>query len=233
MAVDLVNGQLFEALLLREDGNLDAFVRFLDGLSQIERAKLISSLLRHLTTTFFNKAGGDAENSGQKPVISAVAGLISKVAQDEASQKSCLAGWLTGPVGAGPDANIYIRRAVFASLAKDEHQLFEVLEKSMEQFGDDLYVKHTPMLQQEGRASSLSPSHCDSLTLSSTCTSRSTWCWISQPSITPEIQIHPSVAYLPRHGIEPAQLRSGHREVSRHGCGRSSFVAWSRERNKA
>lgn len=148
----MINGQIFESLLLRKDGDLKAFARLLDGLSPTERVKLISSLLRYLTSTFFNKPG-DFEATSQNPVISAVAGLISKVSQDEDSQKSYLVGWLTGPVGAGPDANISIRRAVFACLAKDENHLFDVLDKSMGEFGDDLYIKHTPMLQQEGGGS--------------------------------------------------------------------------------
>lgn len=146
----MIHGQIFESLLLREDGDLKAFIRLHDGLSPTERVKLISSLLRYLTSTFFNKPGG-FEAPSQSPVISAIAGLIRKVAQDNDSQKTCLVGWLTGPVGAGPDANISIRRAVFACLAKDENHLFDVLDKSMGQFGDDLYIKHTPMLQQEGR----------------------------------------------------------------------------------
>ena len=146
----MINGQLFDALLLSEDGDLKAFIRLLEGLSPIERIKLFSSLLRHLTSTCFNKPG-DLEPSSRNPAISAVAGLIGKIAHDEALKRTCLAGWLVGPIGAGPDANIAIRRAVFACLAKDENHLFDVLDKSMDQFGDDLYIKHTPMLQQEGK----------------------------------------------------------------------------------
>lgn len=146
----MINGQVFDALLLREDGDLKAFNRLLDGLSPNDRVRLFSSLLRHLTSAFFNKPSY-YETSSRDPVISGVAGLISEVVHDEDSRKACLVGWLTGPVGAGPDANIAIRRAVFACLAKDEHHLFDVLDKSMNQFGEDLYIKHTPMLQQEGR----------------------------------------------------------------------------------
>ena len=145
----MINGQLFNTLLLSEDGDLKAFICLLEGLSPTERVKLFSSLLRHLTSTFFSKPG-DLEPSSRNPAISAVAGLLSKITHDEALKRTCLAGWLVGPIGAGPDANIAIRRAVFACLAKDENNLFDVLDKSMDQFGDDLYIKHTPMLQQEG-----------------------------------------------------------------------------------
>lgn len=147
----MVNGQLFEALLLREDGDLEAFNRLLVGLPLTERMKLFSSLLRYLTSTFFDKPSV-ADPSTNDPVISAVAGLICKATPDETFKKTCIVDWLIGPVGAGPDGDIAIRRAVFACLAKDEHSLADALEKSMEQFGDDLYIKHTPMLQHQGRA---------------------------------------------------------------------------------
>lgn len=112
--------------------------------------KLFSSLLRYLTSIFFDKPSV-ADLSSKDPVISAVAGLICKVTPDETFKKTCIVDWLIGPIGAGPDGNIAIRRAVFACLVKDESSLADALEKSMEQFGDDLYIKHTPMLQHQGR----------------------------------------------------------------------------------
>lgn len=208
----MINGKLFDALLLRDDGDLKAFIRLLEGLSQTERVKLFSSLLRHLTSTFFNKPG-DLETFSQTPVISAVAGLISKLAHDEALKRTCLAGWLVGPIGAGPDANIAIRRAVFACLAKDENHLFDVSDESLGQFGDDLYIKHTPMLQQEGRESLYPLAHevLDQLTRPSPCSCRSSWRWIPQSTVPPEVKNPSPLADLPFHGLEPTQLYSGHR----------------------
>ncbi len=37
-------------------------------------------------------------------------------------------------------------------LADDKEAITTVLEKSIGQFGDQLYIKHTPILQQEGRS---------------------------------------------------------------------------------
>lgn len=152
----MINGHLFETLLLREDGDLEAFNRLFARLPLTERMKLFSSLLLYLTSTFFNKPN-ISESSSRDPIISAVASLICKVTPDETFTKTCIVDWLVGPVGAGPDGNIAIRRAVFACLAKNEQSLADVLEKSMEQFGDELYIKHTPMLQHQGRAPHYSP----------------------------------------------------------------------------
>ncbi|SPN96856.1 related to TEL2 Protein involved in controlling telomere length and position effect [Cephalotrichum gorgonifer] len=130
---EVINGQLFDALLLRKDGNLKAFIRLLGALSPAERGRVFYSLLQYLTSTFFGKPSTE-EASTQSPVISAAAGLIRQVAYDDAFKKTYIVDWLAGPVGAGPGANIAIRRAVFACLAADEHHLADVLEKSMDQF---------------------------------------------------------------------------------------------------
>ena len=53
--------------------------------------------------------------------------------------------------GAGVGDGIGIRRAVVAVLAKDKEAITTVLEKSVNQFGDQLYIKHTAVLQQEGK----------------------------------------------------------------------------------
>jgi telomere length regulation protein len=37
-----------------------------------------------------------------------------------------------------------------AVISQDRDDLVAVLEKSLSQFGDQLYIKHSPMLQQEG-----------------------------------------------------------------------------------
>jgi len=48
------------------------------------------------------------------------------------------------------DGGIEIRRAMVAVVAQNTESLAQVLEKAINQFGDQLYIKHTPMLQQEG-----------------------------------------------------------------------------------
>lgn len=58
--------------------------------------------------------------------------------------------WLTGSSGAGLGEGVGIRRAAVAVIAQNKDDLVMVLEKSLGQFGDQLYIKHSPMLQQEG-----------------------------------------------------------------------------------
>ena len=59
--------------------------------------------------------------------------------------------WLTSSSAAGVGEEVGIRRAVLAVVAQEKEDICTVVEKSINQFGDQLYIKHSPMLQQEGR----------------------------------------------------------------------------------
>ena len=71
------------------------------------------------------------------------------MAKNEA-RKSHIITWLTSSSGAGVGDGISIRRSVIVALAEDKNDIEMVLEKSLKQFGDQLYIKHTPTMQQEG-----------------------------------------------------------------------------------
>jgi telomere length regulation protein len=82
--------------------------------------------------------------------VSAAAGLITSVLAKDESRKGHLVTWLTSSSGAGVGDGIAIRRAVVAALAKDSNDVETVLDKGLRQFGDQLYIRHTPTIQQEG-----------------------------------------------------------------------------------
>jgi telomere length regulation protein len=84
-------------------------------------------------------------------IVSAAAGLINLMLANEESRKSHLIAWLTSSSGAGIGDGIAIRRAAVAALAADKNDIESVLEKSLHQFGDQLYIRHTPAMQQEGK----------------------------------------------------------------------------------
>lgn len=83
-------------------------------------------------------------------VVSAVAGLVYLVLNDQDSRKTCLNSWLTSSSGAGVGEGIAIRRASVIALSRSKNDMESVFEKSLQQFGDQLYIKHTPIMQQEG-----------------------------------------------------------------------------------
>ena len=57
---------------------------------------------------------------------------------------------MTGLPGAGIGEPISIRRAAIAAVSHSKYDMEAILEKSMQQFGDQLYIKHTPSMQQDG-----------------------------------------------------------------------------------
>ena len=85
------------------------------------------------------------------PAIWAAAGALKILTGKDEVRKDHLSSWLTASPGAGIGDGCGIRRAALAVLADDREALITVLEKSMSQFGDLLYMRHTPIVQQEGK----------------------------------------------------------------------------------
>lgn len=107
-------------------------------------------ILKFLADTHLNSAD-TTDATGDYPVIWAAASALKHIIGDDEVRKGHLLGWLTGTPGAGLGEECGIRRAAIAVLADDREAITTVLEKSLSQFGDQLYIKHTPMLQQEGK----------------------------------------------------------------------------------
>lgn len=119
-------------------------------LSQLEQKRVLYAVLRHLSESSLNKLG-IADTPEASTIIGAAAGVVEKLVENETSRKNHLVVWLTGATGAGLGDAVGIRRAVLAVLAQDREAITTVLEKSLHQFGDELYIRHSPVLQQEGR----------------------------------------------------------------------------------
>lgn len=122
-----------------------------DNLPHSEQRTVLFSLLKALSDLYLNKLDY-SDASQEKVVISAVAGVIAEVVINEPKHASLLVTWLTSATGAGLGDAIGMRRAVLAVLASDKDNIISVFEKSLGQFGDYLYIRHTPMLQQEVHA---------------------------------------------------------------------------------
>ncbi|KAM7217406.1 DNA replication checkpoint protein tel2 [Rhypophila decipiens] len=123
----------------------------LEALRPTEQRKVLFTVLRILSQDYLNRLG-DSHKDTSKPVISSSASAISNIMGSNESLRSHLVEWLTSSSGAGLGEGIGIRRAVLAVVAQDKDSIVTVLEKSISQFGDQLYIKHSPILQQEVHA---------------------------------------------------------------------------------
>lgn len=117
-----------------------------------EKRTCLTSLLRVLSTHFV--AGYPTDNLGnwwaaECKQVSGAAALLSIFAEDE-SCKHSLIEWLLPSTGAGIGEAIGIRRVVLLVIEQDPFAMAEVFEKTLSQFADKLWIRHTPVVRQEG-----------------------------------------------------------------------------------
>lgn len=124
------------------------------SLANTEQRTLLFSILKIIADVHLNELNNSTPSEEQKK-ISAVAGIIKSLVADDTKYLSHLVTWLTSANGAGLGDTIGIRRAVLAVLSSDRDSIASVFEKSLSQFGDYLYIRHTPVLQQEGMQNSM------------------------------------------------------------------------------
>ncbi|KAF4431795.1 DNA replication checkpoint tel2 [Fusarium acutatum] len=135
-----------DGLLLSKRNSISTFIQL--ALSQHRTSKKVFHiLLQHLSQKYLNCLS--LEDTRPDDKVSAVAGLLMEVALSDETRRDVLINWCASSSGAGVGHGVGIRRAVVAALARDREAITTVLEKSMAQFGDELYIRHSAMLQQD------------------------------------------------------------------------------------
>lgn len=155
MITDVIFESLLNQLLRGEETQPDALDRLLGHIPQSEQRKTLFAILNLLSERYLNRLGR-CDSSSDKAIIAAVAGAISKAVGKDDSRRNQLISWLTGTSGAGLGEGVGIRRAAMAVVSQDRDGIVTVLEKTLNLFGDQLYIKHSPLLQQEGPSALLS-----------------------------------------------------------------------------
>lgn len=130
----------------------DNHIRSLFGsLPHSEQRTVLFTFLKALSELYLNSLES-SDVSQEKAIISAVAGVIRELVIEEPKYASLLVTWSTNATGAGLGDAVGVRRAILAVLASDRDSIINVFENSLGQFGDYLYIRHTPVLQQEVHA---------------------------------------------------------------------------------
>lgn len=112
---------------------------------------------RHLTSTTTSSEFDPKWWLEDAPKISQIAGLLNDVMGSNEDFRDLAVDWLVSPNGGGVGEPIGIRRALVCVLSKGEVVLKGLLEKSLGHFGDKIWIKHTPIMRQEGWSLELSP----------------------------------------------------------------------------
>ncbi|KAL7629105.1 telomere binding protein [Parahypoxylon ruwenzoriense] len=138
-------------LLLRDAEGRTTFELLLSFFPPLEQRKVLNLILKLLLDKYLKTAG---DNIGTKasPIIGAASGALGAVIGNGEAWKTHLVSWLTGAYGAGIGENCSIRRVAVAVFAEDRDTMASILEKSLSQFGDRLYIKHASLLQQDAHA---------------------------------------------------------------------------------
>ncbi|KAK0670386.1 telomere length regulation protein-domain-containing protein [Cercophora samala] len=148
---DTLTKHVLSELVLKKGADPARFGMLLSNLPPTEQRKVLFSMLKLFSSKYLDRLGHcDSEDS--RPLISAVAGALKSIIGETTSLKNYLVEWLTSSSGAGLGEGVGIRRAVLATVSQSRDDVVAVLEKSLGQFGDQLYIKHSPMLQQEAHA---------------------------------------------------------------------------------
>ncbi|OJD29437.1 telomere length regulation protein [Diplodia corticola] len=115
-----------------------------------EQRQVLFTLLNVLSSKLL--AVRDENLKETSRAISASVAFLQAVTNSNDTLKESLTQWLTNPTGGCANVSFGARRVAVAALQSDEDRMCKVLERSMEQFGDELFIRHTPILQQEALA---------------------------------------------------------------------------------
>lgn len=165
--VDNIIENAFSSLLAGDDSGLNNYRALIQHLTANEQNNVFLSLIRILSRRLGRLDGAPlGPNMPETNLVAGAAALLFRLSNGSADLRGVLIRWLTGTAASCVGQGISVYRAVIASLAHDERKLYvllsdpntdvrvesikEVFSRTLSQFGDPLYIKHTPIVQQEG-----------------------------------------------------------------------------------
>ncbi|PQE25264.1 telomere length regulation protein [Rutstroemia sp. NJR-2017a WRK4] len=153
---DDIAKELLNSMLLQLETDISQFLNIFSHLPSLEQRSLLYTFLKILSRDNLSLDITSEDDSKwwqvNMAVVSAAAKLLDVLIAGDEVRKNFLISWLTNSSGAGIGEGIAIRRAAIAALSNNKKDIEMVLEKSLSQFGDQLYIRHAPTLQQEVHA---------------------------------------------------------------------------------
>lgn len=154
--VDSIIEEILQPLLLHREASPENILRLLDGLPSYEQRSFLLSVFKIAAKSFLSSETvtvADAQWwTSDREAVAATAKLVATLVAGKEERKNHIITWLTSSSGAGVGEGTALRRAVITAIAVDKNDIEIVLEKSLQQFGDQLYIKHVPSMQQEGKS---------------------------------------------------------------------------------
>ncbi|KAF2498363.1 hypothetical protein BU16DRAFT_524484 [Lophium mytilinum] len=133
------------------------FQDILQSLAPYQQRQFMNSTILCLSKDYLNPLPNTQDEAALKPsrIVSEVAGLIHNLIKGNDLLADYLVSLLTGAVSGAVDMHLAVRRSVIAALSSETGRLQSVMERSLASFGDQMYIRHTPILHQEALAQTL------------------------------------------------------------------------------
>ncbi|EFX03618.1 hypothetical protein CMQ_546 [Grosmannia clavigera kw1407] len=148
---DVVIATLLYDLLDDVENGAAEFSCLLEQLPAHEQKKMLAGILGLMPEKFSRPSSGESTVEDAS-IIPAMAGLIQQIVGGGGVMQEQLVAWLLSSPGVGLENGIDVRRAAMAVVANDSKSMSDILGKSLAEFGDQLFIKHTPSMQQEAKA---------------------------------------------------------------------------------
>ncbi|KAH3940478.1 hypothetical protein HBI25_118060 [Parastagonospora nodorum] len=152
---DRVISSLTSSLL--ESDSAALLAAFLPRLKPYEQRKYLEAVIIFIVKQYFP---ADIVQREDEPIpmskdVSGVASLLHMLTRENESLRDHLVSILTRSTIPSLDDSLAARRSVMAALAPDKDRLHTLLENCIKMFGDPVFIKHVPVLQQEALAQNL------------------------------------------------------------------------------
>ncbi|OCK84672.1 hypothetical protein K432DRAFT_319798 [Lepidopterella palustris CBS 459.81] len=149
---DRIVGAILLAFLDSRSGS--KLRNFLLKLPAHEQRQFLNSAMSVIARQYLSSLPETRDDTSLKPsrAISGSAGLIRELIGENEFLKDYLVSLLVSSTRSSIDSSLAVRRSAIAAISPDNGRLQKVMERSLELFGDQLYIRHTPTLQQEALA---------------------------------------------------------------------------------
>ncbi|CAN9341425.1 unnamed protein product [Alternaria alternata] len=152
---DRIVSSLFRALI--DNSSLERLPNLLSRMKTFEQRKYLNAIVVLVTKEYFSveNVRRDDASIAVSSTVSSAAALFYTLIKDNDVLKEHLVLLLSRSTIPALDESLLCRRSALAALAKDDEKLHTLLENLIKTFGDSVYIRHTPVLQQEALAQTL------------------------------------------------------------------------------
>ncbi|MCJ1283700.1 telomere binding protein [Xylographa opegraphella] len=145
---DQVVQSVFSSAIAGQRQDLEMLRVLLYDLASHEQKNVLYTVIRLITER-------DSCITSKYGFVGGLAALIDALVTDKTYLHEALVDWLGAKSMNGLKISIRSRRAVLAALSPHAELVKTALQKLLNDFGDKLYIKHTPVSQQEGNTQAL------------------------------------------------------------------------------